>query len=894
MILRTLGGLELLESTFTRPKPLLMLGYLALEGARDRRHLGELFFAQAADRMNSLRTTLKRLRHEAPGTLEADGDPLRASVECDAQTVLTHLDAGELEMGIERYAGPFLAGVHLSDWSVELEEWVFATREFIASRVRGALLTLAERLAQRSEFVAASKLAERACWLEGAPDPEPEEFTRLGALLIAGESPLLGRLRDQARGFEIEFVWSLEVARVMLGAADAQITRSSLPTRGTSFVGRAIERPQIESALARTDVRLLTLVGPGGIGKTRLALEVARNATMHGDVAFVSLEAMTSLVHVPNAVAVAFGEKLSETADPFHGLTRLIAERSVLLVLDSVEHLLEGAAHLPGLLRDCPKLKLLVTSRERLGIEEEWVFPVGGLAVPGAGTALEEALKFEAVQLFAQRAKRARLSFNLSDEKLPAILRTCELVGGSPLGIELAAAWVRLLPVAEIEAEISRNLDFLETTNTDAPQRHSSVRVVFEQTWARLSATERQTLARLAVFRGGFPREAASEISGASLTVLSSLVDKSLVRVAANGRYDLHVLLGQFALERLIENPSDFERIKQTHERFYLRFSARASEAILHLNDEKRWIESLRLELENLRSAFTNALEHGRSESVMHAASAMRLYWGRTGRAREGRDWLTKSFDPQGNLEVREQALSVMGELAMDMGDYTEAKRLLEESLQLQATHSWASPLHHLHLGNIAMRTGDLETARHRYEEALLGFRESHELHGLASSLNNLGTVMLRSGDPSGARAAYEESLRLKLEVGGDVEGLLKNMGNLSRQLGHYDTARTQLLDALNGLFKRGFDVMIPTVLEGLGFLSMDELQRHRAAVLFAAAAHQREELKAPNPPAEQRELEEGISAACDALGEAEFAIAWAQGWAMTLEQAVAHAIRMD
>jgi predicted ATPase/Tfp pilus assembly protein PilF len=893
MLLRTLGGLELQDSGFTRPKPLLLLGYLALEGVRDRRHIGELFFAQAKDRMNSLRTTLKRLRQEVPGVLEADGDPLRASIECDAQRLLSNLESGELELATAHYTGSFMAGVHLPDWSTELEEWVYATREFIASRVRGALLTLAEREASRSDFTSAAQLAERACWLVGAPDPEPEEFLRLGALFAAGQSAFLGRLRDQAKGFEIDLNLSLEEARQKLLETRPEIsTHSRLPTRGTTFIGRSIERPQIEKALAREDVRLLSLIGPGGIGKTRLALEVARTEKT---VAFVSLEAITSLRHLPNAIASALGLRLGDDPDPFRALVKLLEPQYLLLVLDSVEHLLEGAHHLPGLLRECKNLKLLVTSRERLGLEEEWVFHVGGLAIPASNVTLEQALTFEAVELFIQRAKRAQLNFNLTPDKLEFVLKICELVGGSPLGLELAAAWVRLMPTSEIADEIAHNLDFLEAANTDTPAKHQSLRAVFEQTWTRLNTTEQRVLGRLTVFRGGFTREAANEVSGANLSILSSLVDKSLIRVSDKGRYDIHVLLHQFALEMLSKNTEDHQRTRVAHGAYFLAFSQRAREAIRHNKDEKHWTERFEQELENIRTALTGLLERNETEMVLKCATLLRNFWTRTGRSREARAWFSKAFNQNGGTGtlVLEEALAVCGEMAKNMGDYAQAQWLLEESLKLTETRGDTNALTLMLLGLIAQSTLDFEAAHARFEQALAGFREKGIVPGIAASLNNLGSLQMFRGDLEQALATFQEALQYKIESGGDVDSVLNNLGQLQYRLGNLESAQTYFLQALKGLVERGFYVHISMVFEGLGQLAVTQQNTQSAAMLFGASSAHREVMNTSVPAYDRNQLKQAITTARLALGEEAFNAAWSEGRAMTLEQAIAYAIRI-
>jgi predicted ATPase len=760
--------------------------------------------------------------------------------------------------------------------------------------VRSALLTLAEREASRSDFTSAAQLAERACWLEGAPDPEPEEFLRLGALFTAGQSPFLGRLRDQAKGFEIDLNFSLEEARQkFLEPRPETSSRSSLPTRGTTFVGRSIERPQIENALARSDVRLLSLIGPGGIGKTRLALEIARASRVTATVAFVSLEAITTLTHLPNAIASVLGLQLGDDPDPFQAVVKLLESQNLLLILDSVEHLLEGAHYLPDLLHGCPNLKLLVTSRERLGLEEEWVFHVGGLAIPASNATLEQALTFEAVQLFIQRAKRAQLNFNLTPDKLEFVLKICELVGGSPLGLELAAAWVRLMPVEEIATEIGHNLDFLEAANTDIPAKHQSLRAVFEQTWTRLTITEQRILARLTVFRDGFTREAANQVSGANLTVLSSLVDKSLIRVSDKGRYDIHVLLHQFAFEMLSKNIEDFERTRIAHGNFFFTFCQRASAAIRQFNEEKHWSDRLEQELENIRTALTEWLDQNDTETALKCLTNLRNFWARTGRSREARAWFSKALNQNGNTSALtlERALAVSGEMALYKGDHVEAQQLLIKSLMLTEIRGANASLTLLHLGIVAQETLDFEVARKRFEQALASFRKEGNVGGIAASLNNLGRIFTDSGDLKAALATYEESLQYKLELGGDIDSLLLNLGDLHRRLENFEMAREYLLRGLRGYAERGYRFLILGALEFLSELAAVLKYSHHACVIFSAASVHREAMNTPPPPYERDQLEQAMTTARSALGEEAFNAAWSKGRTMTLEQAVAFTI---
>lgn len=342
-----------------------------------------------------------------------------------------------------------------------------------------------------------------------------------------------------------------------------------LPLRGTSFVGRDIELTELATLLSRPKVSLLTLLGPAGVGKTRLALQLAygqlRLGTFQDAVWFIRLDTPSDAQQLPSRLVGDLGLTQRANTEPMEQLTTFIAKRKMLLVLDNFEGLVEGAGFLSQLLGTCPNLKVLVTTRERLRLEEEHVFPVQGLRYPT--TLSEDARLSDAVRLFGERARQVQPHFDVKRE-LAGVAAVCRLVEGLPLGIELAASWTRVMPCAEIAEEIARTLD-LSSTTQNVPERHRSLKAAFESSWGRLSENERNVLSKLSVFRGGFRREAASAVGDATIPVLASLVDKSLLRVLPNGRYDRHPLVYGFTHGKLLE--SDRSGVEAEHEACYLR-----------------------------------------------------------------------------------------------------------------------------------------------------------------------------------------------------------------------------------------------------------------------------------------------------------------------------------
>ena len=396
-----------------------------------------------------------------------------------------------------------------------------------------------------------------------------------------------------------------------------EVGMRSLPSPGTSFVGRATELEAIDGLLEDPECRLLTLVGPGGVGKTRLALEAAGRRIErypHG-VHFVPLVS----VPAPELLAPAVAEAVHFPLSGFSAQEQLLdylSERSTLLVLDNFEHLVEGSALLGELIERAPGVELLTTSRERLNVQSEWVYDVEGLglteSINGGG----------ALRLFVERAAQARPGFVLDENERLQALRICRLVAGMPLGIELAAAWVSMLSCAEIADEIERNVDFLATSMRDVPERHRSLRAAFDQSWRLLSDEQRDAFARLSVFRGGFDRDAAKTVAGADLRLLSELASKSLVRRPGFGRFELHELLRQYAAEKLgVESADASASTRERHARHYSGMLLERQGALMG-PEMTVARDELRGELDNLRAALAWIVRENDEPTALAALEA--------------------------------------------------------------------------------------------------------------------------------------------------------------------------------------------------------------------------------------------------------------------------------
>ncbi len=511
--------------------------------------------------------------------------------------------------------------------------------------------------------------------------------------------------------------------------------KTNLPILPTPLIGRQNEISELTRILRDPACRLLTLVGTGGIGKTRLAIETAwRIKDDFADgVYFVSLASanLARLITPAIADSIGFTFESASRAEPQKQLCAYLKEKQILLLADNLEHLLNGSGIgiFAELLASAPKIKLLTTSREALDFQGEWVFEVQGLPVP-EDLSPDSLVQDTSVELFLQRARRAHAEFKTTDEDLPAILRICHLVDGIPLAVELAASWARALTCADIAREIERGLDFLSANTRDLPRRHRSMRAVFDHSWKLLSEEEQRVLLHLSVFHGGFTREAAQQVAAATLPALSALVSKSLVRRIGNDRYDLHELIRQYALDRLAGQPEVQNDAQERHARYFMDYFA-SQDVRLRSSAQRETLVELTIEMDNFRTAWDWSLAHSRYDWIEQTLRMFAVLYDIRGWQQEGLDTLGNAVNAlqssirQSPDKIKQVALGhalvSRSLLATRLGQFAEAQEWLEQSSEILRPLNEPRVLVEAvsFLGVVAELTGNFNKAMEYYSEGL-------------------------------------------------------------------------------------------------------------------------------------------------------------------------------
>lgn len=547
--------------------------------------------------------------------------------------------------------------------------------------------------------------------------------------------------------------------------APASAPLSNWPAQLTPLVGRESELASLGRLLADPLCRLLTLIGPGGIGKTRLAIEVAaQERARFGDgVWFIPLTPVNSPAAIVPAIAEAMGLTLRGQTELRLQLISHLAGKKALLVLDNVEHLLAGVDRFTDILVQAPGVKLLATSRERLHLHSEYVFVTQGLPVPPPDQ-LHRAHDYDAIRLFDQSAHRAGAAITLAGKELVAAVQVCRLVDGMPLGIELAAAWTPLLSCQEIATEIQNSLDFLAASLNDLPERQRSLRAVFDHSWGLLTPQERDALSRLAIFQGGFERAAAERVAGASLAMLLALGSKSLIRRSASGRYDLHEVVRQYAYANLSQTPACAATCDH-HSRFYLAL-LEGKEPALRSKAQVQVLRGLLDEIDNLRVAWDWAVSHDAFDVLDGAVRCFGCLFELAGWLEEGVTLLEAAIQaaragaPDAvRVRVMGEALAQQAVLLMRQGRFPQSLERAAESLDLLRPVGDPDLLvRPLLIRNIILHMyGELDASQAAGEEACRCAQQTGDRWGEAYADFLLGHVAYLRGNH---RAGYQQMRR--------------------------------------------------------------------------------------------------------------------------------------
>ncbi len=713
-------------------------------------------------------------------------------------------------------------------------------------------------------------------------------------------------------------------------------------------MGREREMIEVKRKLAMSD--LLTLIGTGGSGKTRLALEVARDlvGAYPDGVWLVELAPLSEGALVPQVVAGTLRVQEQPDRPLLKSLLDSLGDKQMLLILDNCEHLIDATTHFVGsLLASCPRLRVLATSREPLGVAGELSWLVPSLSAPEAqrSPAVEELEGYESTRLFADRASNRHPGFELTSDNAAAVAHVCARLEGIPLAIELAAARIGMLSAEQISERLGHSLKLLTSGERAADHRHQTLRAALDWSFELLSEPEQVLFRRISVFAGGFILEAAESVGAGGdiqeedvLEFLSHLVEKSLVVAEESwergARYRLLEPIRQYAREKL-EEGGEAEAAGRRHAEFFL---ALAEEAELELSGPRQagWLDRLETEHDNLRAALSWALERG-IDLGPRMAGALCRFWHTRGYLSEGRRYLEEAVargdavsatvrakaldglgwiaEPQGDYERARvayeeslqlyrrsndrrgvaNALGDLGSLALDRGDYEEAYSLLEESLtlhrELGSREEVVGVLNGL--GVLASANGDRERSVSHFREALALSRGSGSVRKSAASLGNLGITMLVHGDPEQATALLEESLALFQEIGDSSNIAIGLMHSALAALTQGDHERVKALseESLKLLQKAEDRQHIPDCLEIMAGGAAAQGRAQRAARLWGAAEAMREDIGVPLQPEDRKLLDPYLATARSSVGEGAWQAALAEGRAMMPERAIEYAL---
>ncbi len=813
-------------------------------------------------------------RHDLPHQLDVQTFEEKLTAVRPGFSIQSSHQATQLAQAIELYRGEFLAGFAIKE-AAGFDEWLLLERERLAQKAITAVSQLMAHHKTEQQHTISLEYGRQLLQFDPLHEETHRQLMQLYLVLGQRHAALeqfenCRRILETELGVEPDEETLALYQEIKTGTSTnpptalptrlptpVLVPAHNLPTQTTPFVGREAELDHLRHRLTDPSCRLITLLGLGGSGKTRLGLQVAAEQLErfpHG-VWLVPISGVHSADTFVSAVLQALNIEAVGQPDPAALLTDYLRHKQLLLLLDSFEHYLDGAEQIVHWLQTAAQLTILVTSRERLNIQAEWILHVEGLLYPTTSLSVTAMRQYEAIQLFLQKAQQVEPTFNLSQETQPALVRICQMVGGMPLALELAAANVRYYHCQEIADSIASNLDFLEATARDTPARHRSLRAVFDTSWQLLSAAEQQLFSKVAVFPGSFSREAARAVTHTPLGVLNRLVDKSLVRRNENGRYELHEVLRQYALEKLAQLPEQ-QGVCETFVLYVARFLQERVKRVSS-NQQKTTFAEISAELKNIQAAWDWACDSGHKSLLLELADGLEtvsVFWEvRSQYAEAERTFaratavLAQGHPSEAERNALANLLARQSWMCFRLGQFEAATQHLQHSLTLQpAPHAPSEQAYRfLFQGAIAFGTGQLAEAQQLFQQSYQVYEAAQDEWGMVGTLNNLGQMAMILGNYEEANRLLQKGLRVgrAAHLANFITHILHNLGSLMLTLGQHETAMLYLQESLTLATELGDHSIIALDLVYLGKTAVARQQYREAENLFHQALTVLEEI---------------------------------------------------